>query len=348
MSDLALYRKYRPQKFSEVKGQEQVVEVITRSLKDEKVAHAYLFAGPRGTGKTSIARIFAAELGTAPSDIYEIDGASNRNIDDVRALRDEVRTLPFDSKYKVYIIDEVHMFTKEAFNALLKTLEEPPAHVIFVLATTELHKVPETIVSRCQTFVFKKPSQDILQSVVATAAKKEGFSIEKEASALIALLGDGSFRDTLGALQKVLSGVGGEKVSVEDVERITGAPRAELVRTLLRAFMEKNAEKAILAVRSATAENIEMKTYLKLVMHELRLGLLFKFAPALKKELGEELSKDEADFQEELAQAIGTKDTVINSTLLRELIDVYADTDKSHIPALPLELAIMKLMPKQQ
>ncbi|MES2953149.1 MAG: DNA polymerase III subunit gamma/tau [Patescibacteria group bacterium] len=346
MSDLALYRKYRPQKFSEVKGQEQVVEVIMRSLKDEKVAHAYLFAGPRGTGKTSIARIFAAELGTAPSDIYEIDGASNRNIDDVRALRDEVRTLPFDSKYKVYIIDEVHMFTKEAFNALLKTLEEPPAHVIFILATTELHKVPETIVSRCQTFVFKKPSQDILQLVVASAAKKEGFSIEKEASALIALLGDGSFRDTLGALQKVLSGVAGEKVSVEDVERITGAPRAELVRTLLRAFIEKNAEKAILAVRSATAENIEMKTYLKLVMHELRLGLLFKFAPALKKEIGEELSKDEADFQEELAQAIGTKDTIINSTLLRELIDVYADTDKSHIPSLPLELAIMKLLPK--
>jgi DNA polymerase-3 subunit gamma/tau len=344
MSDLALYRKYRPQKFSEVKGQEDIVLVLSKALKDEKLAHAYLFAGPRGTGKTSIARILATMLETSPSDVYEIDGASNRNIDDVRALRDEVRTLPFDSKYKVYIIDEVHMFTKEAFNALLKTLEEPPAHVIFVLATTELHKVPDTIISRCQTFAFKKPTQDTLRELVASAAKKEGFTIEKDAAALIALLGDGSFRDTYGVLQKVLvTAKEGEKIGAAHVEALTGAPRAELVRELLRAIALKNAERALLAVRAASAENLDMKTYLKLLMREVRHALLFRFAPAMKKTVGEELSVDEVAFQDEISKAVGSS---ITSAFLHDLIGVYADTDRSHIPELPLELCLIKHLGK--
>ena len=158
MSDVALYRKYRPETFAQVIGQEPVIKALQGALSSDSLAHAYLFSGSRGTGKTSIARIFARELGSSENDTYEIDAASNRGIDDIRALRDAVRTLPFDSKYKVYIIDEVHMLTKEAFNALLKTLEEPPRHVIFILATTEEEKLPETIVSRCQSFRFKKPS----------------------------------------------------------------------------------------------------------------------------------------------------------------------------------------------
>ena len=146
MNEVALYRKYRPQKFADVLGQDSVVAVLERSIKDKSITHAYLFSGGRGTGKTTIARIFAEAIGCKPSDLYEIDAASNRGIDDVRLLREAVQTMPFESPYKVYIIDEVHMLTKEAFNALLKTLEEPPSHIVFILATTEKEKLPETVI----------------------------------------------------------------------------------------------------------------------------------------------------------------------------------------------------------
>ena len=182
MQHLALYRKYRPAKFSEIVGQEAVVTALKGALKDGKISHAYLFAGSRGTGKTSIARIFARELGTTDKDTYEIDAASNRGIDDIRALRDAVQTLPFDSKYKIYILDEVHMLSKDAFNALLKTLEEPPAHVIFILATTEMQKLPETVISRCQVFEFKRPSVEILRKVISTAAKSEKITLDESSA----------------------------------------------------------------------------------------------------------------------------------------------------------------------
>ena len=158
MHDLALYRKYRPKNFKEVLGQDHIVDVLESSVDTNKDSHAYLFVGSRGTGKTSVARIFATSIGVSANDLYEIDAASNRGIEDIRELRDGARVLPFDSKYKVYIIDEVHMLSKDAWGALLKILEEPPKHVIFILATTEFHKVPETIISRCQVFVFKKAS----------------------------------------------------------------------------------------------------------------------------------------------------------------------------------------------
>ncbi len=149
-----LYRKYRPQTFKDVIGQEHVVKVLEGAVKLGNISHAYIFSGSRGTGKTSVARILAREIGTSGNDLYEMDAASNRGIDDVREIRESVNTLPFESKYKIYIIDEVHMLTREAWNAFLKTLEEPPSHVIFIMATTELEKVPETVVSRCQTFAF--------------------------------------------------------------------------------------------------------------------------------------------------------------------------------------------------
>src|SRR6266436_4362104 len=146
-----LYRAYRPQDFSEVRGQEHIVKALEAAIKSKKISHAYLFSGGRGTGKTSVARILARELGVTDKDLYEMDAASNRGIDDIRELREGVYAMPFESPYKFYIIDEAHMLTKEAWNALLKTLEEPPAHVIFILATTDIDKVPDTIVSRCQT-----------------------------------------------------------------------------------------------------------------------------------------------------------------------------------------------------
>ncbi len=157
--------------------------------------------------------------------MYEIDAASNRGIDDIREIRDSVLTQPFESKYKVYIVDEVHMLTKEAFNALLKTLEEPPSHVVFILATTELHKVPDTVISRCQVFQFKKPNAQVLKDVIGNVSKLEGYSVDPSSAELIALLGDGSFRDTLGILQKIISSIDGKKILIKDVEMVTGAPR---------------------------------------------------------------------------------------------------------------------------
>jgi len=156
-----LYRKHRPTAFEDVFGQDEVISILQNSIKQGSISHSYLFSGTRGTGKTSIARIFARELGTSDQDIYEIDAASNRGIGEIRELRAGVDTRPFNSNYKVYIIDEVHMLTKEAFNALLKTLEEPPSHVLFILATTEKHKILDTIISRCQVFDFNRPNKNV-------------------------------------------------------------------------------------------------------------------------------------------------------------------------------------------
>src|SRR3989344_2336569 len=214
--DSALYRKYRPAHFKDVVGQSHVVTVLEEAIKQEKLSHAYLFAGSRGTGKTSVARIFAREIGTSANDLYEMDAASNRGIDDIREIRDGVSTVPFESKYKVYIIDEVHMLTKEAFNALLKTLEEPPPHAIFILATTEIDKLPETVISRCQTFTFKKPNQAMLREFASVVAIKEGFKLEPAAADLVGILGDGSFRDTQGILQKVIGISKDKKISREE------------------------------------------------------------------------------------------------------------------------------------
>jgi len=200
-----LYRKYRPETFDQVFGQDHIVKVLKGSLELGNIGHAYLFSGPRGTGKTTMARIFAREIGCSNNDIIEIDAASNRGIDDIRALRESVVSLPFDSERKMYIIDEVHMLTKEAFNALLKTLEEPPSHVVFVLATTELHKILPTVVSRCQGFVFKSPNYTILKEMIQGIVEKEGFSIDPGSLDIISMLGNGSFRDTQGVLQKLIS-----------------------------------------------------------------------------------------------------------------------------------------------
>ncbi|KKR74438.1 MAG: polymerase III, subunit gamma and tau protein [Parcubacteria group bacterium GW2011_GWB2_40_8] len=225
MSKIVLYRKYRPLNFKDVLGQEHIVEVLKNAVNSGRVAHAYLFAGPRGTGKTSVARILAREAGCVEMDLLEIDAASSRGIDEIRALREGVRFSPLGGSVKVYIIDEVHMLTKEAFNALLKTLEEPPSHVIFILATTELDKVPETIISRCQNFTFRKISENVLRKAMLSIAVKEGFEIDEETAGLIALMADGSFRDAQGTLDQILSAQGGEgKIAGEAVRLFLSVP----------------------------------------------------------------------------------------------------------------------------
>src|ERR1035437_4095075 len=274
MTETALYRKYRPQKFKEVLGQDHIVKVLESSIANGNIAHAYIFSGSRGTGKTSIARILAKEIGTTPNDILEIDAASNTGVDDIRALNESVSTLPFESKYKVYILDEAHMLSKQAWNALLKTLEEPPKHVIFILATTEANKIPETIISRCQTFVFKKPTQKILKEVITAIAKKEKFNIDGASCELIALLGDGSFRDAQGILQKVMSASKDDKITLEEVELVTGAPKSEIVNDFIRSINEGNLELGLGAIAKATEANIDILLYFKLILHKMRAVLL--------------------------------------------------------------------------
>ncbi len=242
MSDnyLALYRKYRPLQFTDVIGQDQLVTLLTSSIKQKKISHAYLFCGGRGTGKTTVARIFAREIGCNPEDIIEIDAASNRGIDEIRELREAVRTAPFSSAYKVYIIDEAHMLTKEAANALLKTLEEPPSHVVFILATTDPEKLPQTIISRCQKIVFAIPSLEILASRLEYVAHKEGKTLEKGASLIIARHGKGSYRDALGVLEQVLT-LGLDSITEEHVFSVLGAPKTNEMLLILRAYASGDA-----------------------------------------------------------------------------------------------------------
>lgn len=342
MHDLALYRKYRPKNFKEVLGQDHIVDVLQSSVENEKVSHAYLFVGTRGTGKTSVARIFANEIGVSVNDLYEIDAASNRGIDDIKELRDGVRVLPFDSKYKVYIIDEVHMLSKDAWGALLKTLEEPPSHVIFILATTELHKVPETIISRCQVFTFKKPSDAVLRKMLTSVAKKEDYELDAGSAELLATLGDGSFRNALGELQKVLNFSEGKKVSREDVEKITGAPKTVLVNDYILALAEKNVEKGIEAVKKASEANLDMKLFFKLIIEKFRVAIVLRYAPKLEDEMAEDLSKEDLEFLRSLVKA--DKEGILRSGALAVLLDEYQNMEKAFIAELPLELALIRIV----
>ncbi|MBI2630974.1 DNA polymerase III subunit gamma/tau [Candidatus Nomurabacteria bacterium] len=362
-TSLALYRKYRPQKWKDVVGQEHVVDVLESSVKSNKVSHAYLFVGSRGTGKTTAARIFAGSIGVSVNDLYEIDAASNRGIEDIKELRDGVRVLPFDSKYKVYIIDEVHMLTKEAFNALLKTLEEPPKHVIFILATTELHKVPETIISRCQVFTFKKPTEKMLKKVLEDVAEKEGFELDAGSAELLAILADGSFRDALGELQKVLNfhpshpspKERARKIIREDIEKITGAPKTILVNDLLSAIASKDLEKGMITIRTASDANLDIKLYFKLLIQKFRMAIIMRYAPKLEEEMIGDLSETDMEFVKKLVKEDpersrqggtdgASKKHLFTSSTLAVLLEAYQQMDNAFIAELPLELALVKIL----
>ncbi len=236
----ALYRKYRSKSLQEIVGQDHITHTLEQAVKQGRISHAYLLTGPRGVGKTSVARILAHEINGLPyeddsphMDIIEIDAASNRRIDEIRELRDKIYVAPTSLKYKVYIIDEVHMLTKEAFNALLKTLEEPPEHAVFILATTDAHKLPETIVSRTQRFTFRPVDKQQVVVHLADIAKREKIKIAPEALELIAEHGEGSFRDSISLLDQ-LGGRGGE-VRAEDVQQLLGVPSSSVVDEVLDA-----------------------------------------------------------------------------------------------------------------
>lgn len=256
---VALYRKYRSRSLADVVGQEHVTTLLSQALKSDQTAHAYLFTGPRGVGKTSIARILAHEINGLPYDeeathldIIEIDAASNNGVEDIRDLRDRVQIAPVSARRKVYIIDEVHMLSKAAFNALLKTLEEPPEHVVFILATTDIDKVPETIISRTQRHTFRRASEAGIIKNLQRIAKGEGASVDEAALRLIAKHSDGSFRDSVSLFDQLLSGTTGKSLNASDVTSSLGLVSSHTVATLLQA-----AKQADIALINGLLTNLE-------------------------------------------------------------------------------------------
>lgn len=298
MAYVALYRKWRPQGFDSLVGQEAVRTALTNALETGRIAHAYLFAGPRGTGKTSTAKILAkavnCEHGPTPNpcnkcqncvrindgtsmDVFEIDAASNRGIDEIRDLREKVAFTPVNGRYKVYIIDEVHMLTTEAFNALLKTLEEPPPHVIFILATTEPHKIPATIHSRCQRFDFKRVTDSDIVKRLREVADGSGIAADDDALQLIAVQADGGMRDALSLLDQC--GVMAERVSAETVRSVLGIVGREALRELVKAVGEGNVPKALELLEALLAGGKDVKQIITELAEYLRAVLLYKASP---------------------------------------------------------------------
>lgn len=343
MSHIALYRKYRPASFDQVLGQDAIVKTLQASLSKNEVSHAYLFAGSRGTGKTSIARIFARELGVSVNDIYEIDAASNRGINEMKELLAGVSTLPFDSKYKVYILDEVHMFTKEAWNALLKTLEEPPKHVIFILATTELHKVLDTIRSRCQVFEFKKPGIEILKQMLEHGAQSEGVTVAPDALDAIAQHGNGAFRDTWGIFERVIQS-SGKDITVADVNKILAKPQHVVITDFMQALVGGELETALDCVHQVYDQGLAMDDFIEHVIQHIRLVLLFRFAPKFAETATDGMTIDGVAMIKEWA---GQKNT-INAGLLAEMIKLLDEIKKTHMVVIPVELALIRLLGKSE
>ncbi len=324
MKYIALYRKYRPQVFEDVVEQQTVVKILQEALRQKKIAHAYLFAGPKGTGKTSIARIFAkglnCENGPTPHpcmkcdqcisitngtnlDVIEIDAASNRGIDEIRDLKEKVKYAPVSARYKVYIIDEAHMLTMQAFNALLKTLEEPPENVVFILATTEPEKIPPTILSRCERFYFKRISLPGLISKIKEIAKKENFKLEDAAAMLIARFSTGSLRNALSLLDQ--ASVMFEEITEENVRSLLGMPGEEVLYELLKSILENNEARAVSIIRNTESGGKDSKVFVNEFLSYLQelINLKVLGFDAVKDEIGEET----ANLLKEQAKYVSTK-----------------------------------------
>lgn len=275
----ALYRKHRPKKLDDIIGQEHITATLAKAIKSGRVSHAYLLTGPRGTGKTSIARILAHGVNKLPYDdesihldIIEIDAASNRRIDEIRELKDRVNIAPTSAKYKVYIIDEVHMLTREAFNALLKTLEEPPEHAIFILATTEAHKLPDTIISRTQRFSLKPIELGKVVEQLKHIAEQEGLIIDDDALEIIAQHGNGSFRDSISLLDQV--GNASEHVTKSDVQQALGLAPHAVLETLISAITTGDAGAIANTLKQANDQGIQPAQFAEQLSDELRQLLI--------------------------------------------------------------------------
>ena len=357
MRHASLYRKWRPRRMDQVVGQEPVVRTLRRAIETGRVAHAYLFSGPRGTGKTSTAKVLAMGLncaegptadpdGTCDScraivnnsslDVVEMDAASNRGIDEIRDLRDRVNLAPVAGLTKVYIIDEVHMLTTEAFNALLKMLEEPPEHVVFVLATTEKHKVLPTIISRCQSFDFRRPSIETLSAKLGEISKAEGIAVEPEALTVIAREGRGSFRDAEGLLDQLSSFSEGEITTVM-VRELLGNVGPEPLLETTSALHERRAADALRIVDRLSNEGRDLGQFVGELLSHLRNLMLLPHAPEVA--LAGVGAEERAPLEEQ-ANAVPTAEVV---RLVEALGDALGRIRRGGDPKLELELTFLKL-----
>jgi DNA polymerase-3 subunit gamma/tau len=357
MKHTTLYRKWRPRRFGKVAGQEPVVRTLSRAIETGRVAHAYLFSGPRGTGKTSTAKVLAMGLncakgptpepdGTCDScraivnnsslDVVEMDAASNRGIDEIRDLRDRVNLAPVAGRMKVYIIDEVHMLTAEAFNALLKMLEEPPEHVVFVLATTEKHKVLPTIISRCQSFDFRRPGVETLREKLAEIAEAEGIEAEPEALTVIAREGRGSFRDAEGLLDQLSSFAEGQ-ITAAMVRELLGSVGPEALLETAAALHERRAADALRIVDRLSNEGRDLGQFVSELLSHLRTLMLLPYAPEVALA---EVGADERGPLREQANAIPTAEVV---RIIEALDGSLGRIKRGGDPKLELELTFLKL-----
>lgn len=350
----ALYRKFRPLKFDEIVGQEHIVRTLKNELINDRVGHAYLFNGGRGTGKTSAAKILAravnclnpkdgepcnecavckAALEGSLTDIVEMDAASNNSVEDVRAIRDEVNFLPTVAKYRVYIIDEVHMLSTGAFNALLKTLEEPPAHVKFILATTEPQKLPATILSRCQRFDFKKISNENIEKRLNFVCEQSNIDITPEAKKLIAILAEGAMRDALSILERCMQEEG--KITEDLVKELVGIPKTESVNKITKSILQKNTEDALGAINEIISEGKDISNFLWEIIKYVKDILVFKTNTKL-----EIYSEAEKNQIKELADST-TKERLIS--MIYELSNLQNDMKWSSQKLIMFQVTIIKL-----